>query len=41
MDDAQIKEILSNSKTIAMIGISSEKKKRIQRILKESQLMWL
>ena len=28
MDDAQIKEILSNSKTIAMIGISSEKKKR-------------
>ncbi len=41
MDDAQIKEILSNSKTIAMIGISSEKKKRIQKILKESQLMWL
>ena len=27
MSDAEIKEILSNSKTIAMIGVSSEKKK--------------
>ena len=32
MDDQEIKIILENAKTIAMIGISSEKKKkRIQR----------
>ena len=31
MDDQEIKVILENAKTIAMIGISSEKKKRIQR----------
>ena len=34
MDDAQIKEILSNSKTIAMIGISSEKKKEDPKNIK-------
>ena len=28
MDDQEIKIILENAKTIAMIGISSEKKKR-------------
>ena len=31
MDDQEIKVILENAKTIAMIGISSEKKRRIQR----------
>ncbi len=34
MDDAQIKEILSNSKTIAMIGISYEKKKEDPKNIK-------
>ena len=28
MSDDQIKDILKNSKTIAMIGVSSEKKRR-------------
>ena len=32
MSDNQIKDILKNSKTIAMVGISSEKKAKIQRI---------
>ena len=32
MSDDQIKEILKNSKTIAMIGVSSEKKERILKI---------
>ena len=32
MSDDQIKKILKNSKTIAMIGISSEKKVKIQKI---------
>ena len=35
----EIKKILEESKTIAMIGVSSEKKKKIQKILKENQLM--
>ena len=30
MNDNQIKDILSNSKTIAMIGVNSLKKKKIQ-----------
>ena len=37
MDDREIKSILENAKTIAMIGISSEKKRKIQKTLKESQ----
>ena len=36
MKDIEIKNILDNAKNIAMIGVSSEKKERIQRILKES-----
>ena len=32
MTDDQIKNILEKSKTIAMIGISSEKKVKIQKI---------
>jgi len=32
MSDDQIKEILKNSKTIAMIGVSSEKKVKILKI---------
>ena len=32
MNDKQIKEILENSKTIAMIGVSSEKKVKIEKI---------
>ena len=28
MKDSEIKEILKNSKTIAMVGVSSEKKRR-------------
>ena len=32
MTDEQIKEILKNSKTIAMVGVSSEKKEKIQKI---------
>ena len=34
MRDEEIKEILSNSKTIAMIGISSEKKKEDPKNIK-------
>ena len=34
MSDAEIKEILSNSKTIAMIGVSSEKKKEDPKNIK-------
>ena len=32
MKDEQIKNILKNSKTIAMIGVSSEKKVKIKKI---------
>ena len=32
MKDSEIKEILKNSKTIAMVGVNSEKKARIQKI---------
>ena len=32
MNDKQIKEILENSKTIAMIGVSSEKKVKTEKI---------
>ena len=32
MNDKQIKEILENSKTIAMIGVSSEKKGEDRKI---------
>ena len=39
MNTEEIKKILEESKTIAMIGVSSEKKKKIQKILKENQLM--
>ena len=39
MKTEEIKKILEESKTIAMIGVSSEKKKKIQKILKENQLM--
>ena len=35
MNDQDIKKILEESKTIAMIGVSSEKKKKILKILKE------
>ena len=34
MNDKQIKEILENSKTIAMIGVSSEKKGEDRKNLK-------
>ena len=34
MDDQEIKVILENAKTIAMIGISSEKKKEYQNKIK-------
>tara|TARA_B100001758_G_C18297232_1_gene550309 strand:- start:473 stop:940 length:468 start_codon:yes stop_codon:yes gene_type:complete len=34
MDDSQVKEILKNSKTIAMIGVSSEKKGEDRKNLK-------
>ena len=36
MSDTKIKEILENSKTIAMIGVSSEKKEKIQKILEKT-----
>ena len=39
MNDIQLKEILKNSKTIAMIGVSSEKKGEDKKNLKENQLM--
>ena len=32
MSDDQIKDILKNSKTIAMVGVSSEKKVKIEII---------
>ena len=32
MNEDQIKEILKDSKTIAMIGVSSEKKEKTQKI---------
>ena len=38
MKTEEIKKILEESKTIVMIGVSSEKKKKIQKILKENQL---
>ena len=39
MDDKEIKIILENAKTIAMIGISSEKKRKIQKKSKGNQQM--
>ena len=35
MSDDQIKDILKNSKTIAMVGISSEKKRRRSKEFKK------
>ena len=39
MEDKEIKIILQNAKTIAMIGISSEKKKEDPKKLKGNQQM--
>ena len=50
MNDKEIKEVLENSKTIAMIGVSSEKKgedpKNLKRkpanvVMKYMQRFWL
>ena len=41
MNDNEIKSILRKSKTIAMIGVSSEKKEKIEKILRENQQMLL